>query len=60
MSAFTSGVPEQFLSSQEQLPQVANRRPVLAIPVCTSSAINKIPYFSHNAFAAAKYPSEGT
>ena len=50
-SGFTSGVPEQFLSSQVQLPQVANNLPVRAIPVCTSSAINNTLYFSQSAFA---------
>ena len=32
-SGFTSGVPEQSLFSQLQFPQVANKRPVRAIPV---------------------------
>ena len=59
-SGFTSGVPEQFLSSHKQLPQVASNLPVLAIPVWTSSAINKTPYSSQSAFALSRYPSDGT
>ena len=34
--------------------------PVRAIPVCTSSAINKTLYFVHKALTPAKYPSSGT
>ena len=60
MSGFTSGVPEQFLSAQVQFPQVANKRPVLAIPVCTSSAMNKALYFLHSSLAFFRYPSSGT
>ena len=38
-SGFTSGVLEQSLFGQVQLPQVANNFPVRAIPVCISSQI---------------------
>ena len=51
ISGLTSGVDEQFLSEQLQLPQVASKRPVLAIPVCTSSAINRTLWASQSAFA---------
>ena len=54
ISGFVSGEPEQFFSGQAQLPQVANKRPVLAIPVCTSSAINKTLCAAHISLAAAK------
>ena len=42
------------VASQEQLPQTANKEPVRAIPVCTSSAINNTLLASQSAFAFAK------
>ena len=54
ISAFTSGVPLQCLSEQAQFPQVAKSLPVLAMPVCTSSAIKSTLYFLQSALAAAK------
>ncbi len=53
ISGLISGLFSQN-PSQEQLPQVANNLPVLAIPVCTSSAIKSTFLAEHKSFAFAK------
>src|SRR5687768_4538088 len=39
---------------------IAHHLPVRPMPLCTSSAINMIPYLSHNLRSAGKNPSGGT
>ena len=46
-------------SSQLQDPQTPSSDPVLPIPVCTSSAMNKTSYCEHKAFAFFKNFSSG-
>src|SRR6266498_5678808 len=51
---------EVIISGSTPKCSIAHHFPVRPMPLCTSSAINRMPYLSHNFRKAGKNPSGGT